>query len=199
MERLTDDAVRLIEKLDAAPCHFVGLSMGGFVGMRIAARRPELLRSLTLIDTAADGEPRLNVLKYGAMRLVSRVVGLRPLVPSVMPIMFGPSFLGDPARAALRDKMRNELLALDVPRVSAALEAVVTRRPIVDELGRVHTPTLVLHGDEDRAIVMPRALAMARAIDGARVAIIPRAGHTSSVEAPEAVTRELGAFFEAHP
>src|SRR6478609_2640126 len=91
MERLTDDAVRLIAKLDAAPCHFVGLSMGGFVGMRIAARRPELLRSLTLIETAADGEPRLNVLKYGAMRLVSRFVGLRPLVPPVRPIMFGSS------------------------------------------------------------------------------------------------------------
>jgi len=198
MERLTDDAVRLIEKLDAAPCHFVGLSMGGFIGMRIAARRPELLRSLTLIETAADGEPRLNVLKYGAMRLVSRFVGLRPLVPPVMPIMFGSSFLRDPARAALRDKMRDELLALDVPRVSAALEAVVSRRPILDELARVRTPTLVLHGDEDRAIAMPRAMAMARAIEGARVVIIPRAGHTSSVEAPEAVTRELGAFFEAH-
>ncbi len=58
MERLTDDAAALIEKLGAAPCHFVGLSMGGFVGMRLAARRPALLKTLTLIETAADGEPR---------------------------------------------------------------------------------------------------------------------------------------------
>ena len=42
MERLADDAAALIEQLGAVPCHFVGLSMGGFVGMRLAARRPEL-------------------------------------------------------------------------------------------------------------------------------------------------------------
>src|SRR4051794_27715392 len=89
MERLTDDAVALIEKLGAAPCHFVGLSMGGFVGMRLAARRPELLRTLTLVETAADPEPRLNVPKYRAMMLVARAFGFRPVVDMVMRIMFG--------------------------------------------------------------------------------------------------------------
>jgi pimeloyl-ACP methyl ester carboxylesterase len=198
MERLTTDAVGLIEKLGAGPCHFVGLSMGGFVGMRLAARRPELLRSLTLIETAADGEPWLNVPKYRALMMVSRVAGFKPVVGAVMKIMFGPSFLGDPERVAIRDKMRNELLALDITRLDAALDSVIRRRPITGELSRIKTPTLVLHGEEDRAIVMPRAQAMARAIDGARMVIIPRAGHTSSVEAPEAITRELSAFFEAH-
>ena len=90
MERLTSDAAVLIEKLGAGPCHFVGLSMGGFVGMRLAARRPELLRSLTLVETAADGEPRLNVPKYRALMLVSRAFGFRPVVGPVMKIMFGP-------------------------------------------------------------------------------------------------------------
>jgi pimeloyl-ACP methyl ester carboxylesterase len=198
MDRLTDDAARLIEVLEAAPCHFVGLSMGGFVGMRLAARRPELLRSLTLVETAADGEPWLNVPKYRALMMVSRAFGFKPVVGAVMRIMFGSSFLGDPARAAMRDKMRNELLALDVTRLDAALDAVIRRRPIFDELPRIKTPTQVLHGDEDRAIVMPRAVATARAIAGARLVVIPHAGHTSSVEAPDAITRELGAFFEAH-
>src|SRR5205823_2727516 len=56
METVTDDAASLIEALGAAPVHFVGLSMGGFVGMRLAARRPELLRSLVLLETSADPE-----------------------------------------------------------------------------------------------------------------------------------------------
>ncbi|HEY2744920.1 MAG TPA: alpha/beta fold hydrolase [Polyangia bacterium] len=198
MERLTDDAAALIEKLGAAPCHFVGLSMGGFVGMRLAARRPELLKTLTLIETAADKEPRLNVPKYRALALVARLVGLRPVAGAVMRIMFGATFLGDAARAPVRERMRGELLALDVPRVEAALRAVVDRQPIAPELARIKTPTLVLHGDEDRAIVMPRAEKMARAIAGAHLVVIPRAGHTSSVEAPEAVTRALGEFLEAH-
>jgi 3-oxoadipate enol-lactonase len=52
IETLTADAAALIGHLDIAPCHFVGLSMGGFVGMRLAARKPELL--ITLIQHLFD-------------------------------------------------------------------------------------------------------------------------------------------------
>jgi 3-oxoadipate enol-lactonase len=199
MERLTADAATLIEKLGAVPCHFVGLSMGGFVGMRLAARRPELLRTLTLIDSAADEEPRWNVPKYRAMSLVAHALGFRPLAGAVMKIMFGRTFLRDPARKALREQKRAELVALEVPRVDAALDAVIRRRPVLADLPRIATPTQVLHGDEDRAIVMARAQKTAHAIAGARLVVIPRAGHTSTVEEPDAITRALTAFFEAHP
>ena len=60
MDSLTEDAAALIRDLDAAPCHFAGLSMGGFVGMRLAIRHPELLKSLVLIETTADPEPEQN-------------------------------------------------------------------------------------------------------------------------------------------
>ena len=198
MERLTADAATLIEKLGATPCHFVGLSMGGFVGMRLAARRPELVRTLTLVESAADGEPRWNVPKYRAMALVARRFGFRPLAGAVMKIMFGRTFLGDATRAELRARLRAELVALDPARTEAALDAVIRRRPILDELARIRLPVQVLHGDEDRAIVLPRARQMAQAIAGARLVVIPRAGHTSSVEEPDAITRALRAFFEAH-
>ena len=58
MDTLTDDAVALIESLGVAPVHYVGLSMGGFVGQRIAARRPELIRTLSLLDTSAGPAAR---------------------------------------------------------------------------------------------------------------------------------------------
>ena len=57
METLYEDAVALIEQLGCAPCHFLGLSMGGFLGLRLAAWHPELLRSLILLETSADPEP----------------------------------------------------------------------------------------------------------------------------------------------
>lgn len=199
LERLTDDAAAVIDRLGAAPCHFVGLSMGGFVGLRLAARRPELLRTLTLIESAADGEPRRNVPKYRAMALFARAFGYRPLVGMVMKIMFGPRFLGDPARAAVRERMRAALVALEPPRVEAALDAVIRRRAIFDELGRIATPTQLVHGDEDRAIVLARARKTAQAIPGARLVVIPGAGHTATVEEPDAVTRALAEFFAAHP
>lgn len=196
MERLTDDAIGLIEELEAAPCHFVGLSMGGFVGLRIALGRPELLRSLTLIDSAADPEPRFNVVKYRAMIAAARVIGLAPFAPIVMRIMFGRAFLEDRNRAALRQEQEDELRALTLPRVVPALESVTKRRPVLAELGRITTPTLVLHGEDDRAISLERAQRTAQAIPRSRFVVLPRAGHTSTVEEPEAVTRELATFLD---
>jgi len=90
--------------------------------------------------------------------------------------------------------MEERLLALRDAPTRAALEAVIGREPIQGELGKIRTPTLVLHGAEDGAIVEPRARAMAEAIPGARWTLVPRAGHTSSVEEPEAIGRAIEEF-----
>jgi pimeloyl-ACP methyl ester carboxylesterase len=193
MEKLTDDAAQLVEQLGLAPCYFVGLSMGGFVGLRLAARRPELLRGLVLIESAADAEP--HGLKYRAMELITRRLGFRPLLAPIMRIMFGRSFLRDPARSAERRAMEQSILALDPARTRRALEAVVSRRGIEDLLPDVRVPTLVLHGTEDVAITVARARRTANAIPGASWVDVPRAGHTASVEEPAAVNAALDAFF----
>ena len=52
MELVWQDAVALIEKLGLGAVHFVGLSMGGFVAMRMAARRPDLVKTLVLLETS---------------------------------------------------------------------------------------------------------------------------------------------------
>src|SRR5262249_59370825 len=90
LETLTADAIELIEKLRLAPAHFVGLSMGGMIGMRLAARRPELVRSLALLETSADPEPEENVPKYrrfnpAAPLLWVALVGRRGLAVLVRP------------------------------------------------------------------------------------------------------------------
>lgn len=193
---LTGDATLLIEKLDLSPVHFVGLSMGGFVGMRLAARRRKLVKSLTLLDTSAGPEPAANVPKYTAMNLTARYLGARVLVDRLMPIMFGETFLGDPARSAVRARWRAHFQAL--PRsVWRAVNGVLERENVIPELGRIRCPTLILVGDEDVATPREQSERIQRGITGSRLVTIPRAGHSSTVEAPEAVTREISAFLQA--
>jgi pimeloyl-ACP methyl ester carboxylesterase len=198
MDTLALDAAQLIEKLNAKPCHFVGLSMGGFVGMRLAARRPELFRSLVLLETAGDEEPPLNRPKYRLMGMFTRVFGTRPLVKPIMDILFGKTFMRDPARAALRNSLRDELVGNDVRGSVLATGGVIDRRSVMGELSRIGTPTLVLHGDEDVAIKPARAKRTADLIPGSTFQTVPRAGHSSTLEAPEAVNAALQSFFAAH-
>jgi 3-oxoadipate enol-lactonase len=197
METLADDAAALIEALDAAPCHFVGLSMGGFIGMRLAVHRPELLRSLVLMETSADPEPAENAPRYRAMGAVVRIfgrLGMRMVMPRVMRIMFGRKFLEDPARAADRSLWRKRGLANDPAGITRALHGVIDRRPVYDEIVRITLPTLVMVGDQDVATVPAKAERIAARIPCARLIVIPGAGHTSSVEEPEFVNRALSVF-----
>ncbi len=196
MDTLSEDAAALIEKLVQGPVHFAGLSMGGFVGMRLAARRPQLVRTLALLDTAADPEPRLNLPKYKLLGLLVRLLGPRRLAGEIMKVMFAKSFLTDPARAALRQEMRDLLGANDVQGSLRATAGVLGRQPVkVAELSQIRCPTLVISGAEDAAVVPARTRRTAEQIAGARFATIPRAGHTSAIEEPDAINAALGEFW----
>ena len=197
MDTLTDDAAALIQALGTAPCHFVGLSMGGFVGMRLAARRPELIRSLVLMETSADPEPAENAPKYRAMGVVGRVfgrLGFRLIAGRVMRIMFGHKFLDDPARAAERAEWRERLMANHRVGITRALTGVIERKPVYDELPTITCPTLVMVGDQDVATIPAKAERIHAAIAGSRLVVIPGAGHTSSAEEPEFVNAALVEF-----
>ena len=146
MDTLYEDAAALIETLNLAPCHFAGLSMGGFIGMRLAARRPELLRSLILMETSADPEPVENIPRYRQLGAVARYIGLRPVAGRVMPIMFGRTFMTDPARAADRKLWQERMAGNDKKGILRALNGVIERKPIYDELGP-HRPA---HADSGR-------------------------------------------------
>jgi 3-oxoadipate enol-lactonase len=194
MDTLTDDAAALIEALQCAPCHFAGLSMGGFVGLRLAIRRPALLRSLVLLDTSADPEPRSNIPRFRMLNFIARWFGLGLVVKSVMPIMFGKSFLADLSREELRKKWRARITANDRIGITRAVRGVIDRPGIDEDLDKIDVPTLIVVGDQDVATVPAKSERMHARIAGSQLVVIPNAGHTSPVEEPEAVTAALRSF-----
>lgn len=194
MDSLTEDALGLIRELDCGPCHFAGLSMGGFIGLRLAIRHPGVLRSLILMETSSDPEPEQNRGPYRKMAFVGRWFGFRPLAGRLMNIMFGQSFLQNPAKASAREKWREHFLELNRAGTARAAHGVIDREGVYKDLGRIKTPTLILVGDEDVATVPAKSERMHAAIKGSQLEIIPRAGHSSSIEHPEAVNQSLQAF-----
>jgi 3-oxoadipate enol-lactonase len=164
MDTLAADARALVMHLGVGPVHYVGLSMGGFVGMRLAARHPELIRSLTLLDTSAGPEDPEKVSRYRLLAKVYGVLGMRPVRGRVEPIMFGPTFLADPASAPHRKAWMTELAAARRSGVKTAIYGVTDRQPISAELDRITAPTLVVVGADDVATPVAKAEAIAQAI-----------------------------------
>jgi pimeloyl-ACP methyl ester carboxylesterase len=133
-------------------------------------------------------------LRYRLLGAIGRYLGFGLVAGSAMPIMFGKTFLTDPARTAERDACRTALLANDRIGISRALGGVISRKSVEGELANIQAPALVIVGEEDVATVPAKAEAIARGIGHATLVRIPRAGHTSTLEEPAAVTAALAQF-----
>ncbi|RKH53771.1 alpha/beta fold hydrolase [Corallococcus llansteffanensis] len=190
-----EDAVAVIQALGLAPCHFVGQSMGGFVGLRVAARHPELLRSLSLLDSSAAAELPLTLARYRLLTTLTHWLGVRPVVDRIMSLYFGRTFMRDPEREAERASLRRQLV--DNPReVWRAMQGVIHRRSVEGELHRIVTPTLVMVGDEDLVTVPEAAARLHQRIQDSRLVTLPCGGHMCILEQPEAVNAALVRFLE---
>jgi len=203
METVYDDAVALIEALGLAPCHWVGLSMGGMVGMRLAARRPDLLRSVVLLETTAERDGLIVAIQGYLSLAVRKVLGprlaVKVLLEPTMRLFYGSTFRRDPDR-------RNDYLAerADMARKlqttsPAVICGVLRRPPVVDELQAITLPTIVIVGDEDTPIPPEKAKRLADAIPHAGFEVVAGAGHTSSVEQPSALTALIAGFLDRLP
>ena len=194
MDTLTEDARQVIERLGCAPCHFLGHSMGGFVGIRLAVRQPKLVKSLILVNTSADSEAAANLPKYRLLNFIARWVGAWAVASNVMPIFFGPKFLSDPARKQARIKWRQEIVANHPIGVTRAVKGVITREDVNDLLNKIRAPTLIIAGEQDVPLPPEKSKRMHACIPNSRLVIIPNAGHMAPVEEPEAVNAAVKEF-----
>ena len=194
MENLYNDAVALIEALHCAPCHFVGLSTGGFIGVRIAMRRPELLASLILMDTTAEAEPEKNVRQYKLLMFIVRWLGWRLVINKVMSILFTDKFLTDPGR---QDEVGHWKELITSGNKKALIQfgiGIFSRVSVFEALSKITAPTLVVVGEKDMARPLSEAQRTVDKIHGAKLVIIPEAAHLCTIEEPGAVTEAIEDF-----
>ncbi|NOY89624.1 MAG: alpha/beta fold hydrolase, partial [Deltaproteobacteria bacterium] len=174
----------------------VGLSMGGMTAMRFALRHPERVTSMSLLDSSADAETRVNRLKYKGLVAIYRRLGFTDLLAKqITPIMFAPQTPS--TRPELVRTLVTEMRKHDRPQLIRAITAVNSRE-LLAGLESLRLPTRVLVGDHDAATPPHRSEAIARRIPGASLGRIAGAGHLSAMEAPEEVSAQLLDFLSEH-
>jgi len=187
LDSLTEDITKLIKELKCEQCHFVGFSMGGMVAMRIAIKHPELIKSLILIDTSSEPEPKNKMMKNKAMVFIAKYIGLKPLANEVISLFFGPAFLKDPKKSSLRKKWKNYFIANNRTGIVRAVKGVLFRKGISDQISEIKHPTKILVGANDELTDITKAEILHASIANSSLDIIPRAGHMSPVEEPDIV------------
>ena len=204
----------LIDKRGYWPVHLAGNSMGGAVCVRVAARRPDLVRTLTLISPALpDLRPRLLPMRLTVLcvprvgpwllnRVQQRVSAADRTAISFRDVYADPSLV-HPKRLAQEtaELERRDGLGYAAGVLLAAGRGLVAEyfrrgpRSLWHDAGRVTAPTLVIYGSHDRLVRPAMAAPAARAFRGGRVMVLSRTGHVAMMEHPGLVAKEMRELF----
>jgi len=207
---LAQTVIALVEKQSRGPVHLIGNSLGGAVCVKVAAARPDLTRTLTLISPALpDSRPRLDLIRFPVMslprvgtRLIRQYQVLPPerRVADVITTCYSDPSLFPGARFAteVTELTRRDELGYAGAALVGSVRALTAeflrkgRHSAWRDAARVTAPSLVIYGSRDR-MVDPRAAGRAaHSFPDARIVVLPRTGHVAHMEHPALVAAEIG-------
>jgi 3-oxoadipate enol-lactonase len=190
VEELSAQLAAVMRREGVARAHIIGISLGGLVAQCFAATEPAMTEKLVLCDTTpryTDEARDMWVVRAAA----ARKDGAASLLPTIEKIWFTPEFVAaePPAVKLVRDTFRacsGEGYALACEALGAA--------DLHDLAPRIKAPTLVLYGSEEGQAFQDAGAWLRDHIAGARLEIIPSAGHASVLEQPVYVERLVRTF-----
>ena len=186
MELLADDVAGLVEALGAEQADVIGLSMGGYVALALWELRPELVRTLTLVDTKSEGDT--IEAKAGRQALIDKLLGAgRAAVAGEL----SDSLLAPGTEPAARARLRSMVEGTRYETMIAAIEGMRSRPDRTGLLDSVSVPALVIGGELDMLTPPSKMRGLAERINGARTVIVPGSGHLPPLERPDPTNEAL--------
>jgi len=188
------DFIQLLEYLKIKQVHFVGLSMGTDIGIRVTLERPDLVKSLILMSASIS--PEDNYKRYKLLNNVVSFSGIKSVLQPILVNMFSIRFLNDPKRKEEVEKWSEEILK-NKKEIHVAISSALNRKNIDgDMLQKIACPTLILAGTEDKATPPENSEFVHLNIKDSTLNYIEGVGHMICLEEPETCNFKIDEFLD---
>jgi 3-oxoadipate enol-lactonase len=195
LEMLADDLQGLLQSRGVERPHFVGLSMGGMIGMVYALKYPGALRSLVLCDTTSRLGPEVKPVWEERIRTATEK-GMEPLVEPTLKRWFTEPMLA--RRPAVIDTVAAMIRATPAVGYVGCCHAI-PKIDVTARLEEIRCPIRIIVGEQDVGTPVAMAQEIHAAAPGSELVVIPNASHLSNLEQPEAFNRALLEFLSRVP
>ena len=204
--------ISLLDSRSYGPVHLIGNSLGGAISTRVAARRPDLVRTLTLISPALpDLRPRPLPMRLAVVAMPGLGRWLLTRLQTIPPEQRADTSIAelfvDPGRQlperraqAIAEVIRRDTLGYAVDALHGSARSLLTEytRPgpgsLWADAARVTAPTLLIHGSHDRLVNPGMSGRAARTFPNCRIVVLPRVGHVAMMERPDVTAAEIREF-----
>lgn len=185
IDDLADDVVALLDTLGVERAHFVGLSLGGMTGMRLAARNPGRVDRLAVLCTGARLDPSSA---WHDRAATVRAQGTSAVAEAVVARWFTAPYLA--AHPDTRAGCEGVVAATPAEGYASCCE-VIASMDLRGDLPRIAAPTLAIAGADDPATPPPFLRAIADEVQDGRLLVVPEAAHLANAEQPGTITPAL--------
>ncbi len=187
IDQMADDVIGVCEALHLSSIHYLGVSMGGFIGQTLALKAPELCRSLILGHTACEfGIPqeildvRMAALDSTSMDEYAKLVAAQALAQPPDPIV---------------EEWLCEMIAdNDLTAYKHVLAGALAEFDVSAQVGSIQQPTLVISGSDDRVIPPDKGSKLNELMPNSEYVLVDGVGHIGYAEKPEIFNQHMTTF-----
>jgi pimeloyl-ACP methyl ester carboxylesterase len=185
LELMAQDVYALVGQLGLGKCCLIGHSMGGMIAQRLILAHPDPFRAFVLVDTSAEAPDAPANERRARLAAIARERG--------MAAVFGELAGQVEAEPDARDEWWRQFLLTSREAYVHCAEAISDHEPLLEEMGAISVPTLIICGEDDETYLGPSQRLHER-IRGSELAVIAGAGHSPQAEQSDEFNRVLTAF-----
>ncbi|TDO99509.1 pyrimidine utilization protein D [Marinomonas balearica] len=189
IEHMSDELLELLDGLDVKQCHVVGHALGGLVAMKMALRRPDILKSMVLINAWSSPNPH-TLRCFNIRKAILDTCSKEIFLQMQALILYPPDWIADNIATLVEEEAHLLKVFPDKDNLLKRIAALSTF-DIENQIKQIQTDTLIIANKDDLLVPWQQSKQLDDALPNSKMSLLDYGGHASTVTATQTVNTIL--------